>query len=67
MYGDETMQHNTKGMTKLLSKQDFGGEEYVTKVSMRAGKLAQRLRALVTLVEDPGSSPRIHMTAHSCL
>jgi hypothetical protein len=35
--------------------------------SMEAGEMAQRLRALVVLPEDPGSIPSTHMAAHSCL
>lgn len=29
--------------------------------------MAQQFRALVALLEDPSSLPRIHMTAHNCL
>jgi hypothetical protein len=33
---------------------------------MRDGELAQWLRALAALSEDPGSIPRTHMTAYNC-
>jgi hypothetical protein len=32
-----------------------------------AGELAQSLRSIVALEEDPGSIPSTHMTAHNCL
>jgi hypothetical protein len=37
------------------------------KISKRAGEVAQRLRALAALPEDPGSIPSIHIAAHNCL
>jgi len=33
----------------------------------QAGEMAQQLRPLAALPEDPGSIPSIHMTAHNCL
>jgi hypothetical protein len=32
-----------------------------------AGEMAQRLKALAALPEDPGSIPSTHMVAHNCL
>ena len=32
-----------------------------------AGEMTQWLRALIALVEDPGSIPITHMAAHNCL
>ena len=32
-----------------------------------AGEVAQQLRALASLPEDPGSVPSTHMAAHNCL
>ncbi|KAK7798640.1 hypothetical protein U0070_002731 [Myodes glareolus] len=32
-----------------------------------AGEMAQRLRALTALPEDPGLIPSTHMAAHNCL
>jgi len=37
------------------------------KVSKGAGENPQQLRALAALPEDPGSIPRTHMAADSCL
>jgi hypothetical protein len=34
---------------------------------LEAGEMAQWLRALAALPEDPGSIPSTHMTAHTCL
>jgi hypothetical protein len=31
------------------------------------GEMAQQLRILVALPENPGSIPNIHMAAHNCL
>lgn len=35
-------------------------------VCLRAGKMAQQLRLLTALLEDPGLNPSIHMVAHNC-
>ncbi|CAO2608825.1 hypothetical protein LEMLEM_LOCUS13963 [Lemmus lemmus] len=41
---------------KQIQESDTGLEE-----------MAQRLRALTALPEDPGSIPSTHMAAHNCL
>ena len=42
--------------------------DFLHKKSIRgAGEMAQRLRALTALPEDPGSIPSTHMAAHNCL
>jgi hypothetical protein len=37
------------------------------KRNLRAGEIAQKLRALTALPEDPGSVPSTHIAAHNCL
>ena len=39
----------------------------VTKNIPEVGKAAQKLRALATFAQDPGSSTSIHMVAHNHL
>jgi hypothetical protein len=36
-------------------------------VGWKAREMAQQLRVLVALPEDPGSIPSIHLMAHNCL
>ena len=42
-------------------------QESITKKEAVAGEMAQWIRALAALPEDPGSIPSTHMAAHNCL
>jgi hypothetical protein len=58
VHGAQTdIQANT--YTHKIQKKDGG--------AVRAAEMAWWLRTLIVLVEDPGSVPSSHITAHSCL
>jgi hypothetical protein len=42
-----------------------GIEKFTVKGNERTGEMAQQLRALATVAEDPGSIPSTHLVAHN--
>lgn len=50
-----------------LVTNDFTKIICMLKTTPRTGEVAQLIRTLATLSEDPGSIPNNHIAAHTCL
>lgn len=66
-----TLSHFLARLTPVLlfyccEETAYQGNSYKTRY-LWSGEMAQQVKTLTVLSEDPGSNPSNHMTAHNCL